>query len=80
MESRKDTKRTVAATDVLKTLWQDGFFRVWRKSGSILEHLSEKGYNFLPSTVRMALKDATYLTKRGKRGVYEYIQKYPFSS
>lgn len=26
----------------------------------------------------MALKRAKHLTRRGKRGTYEYIQKYPF--
>jgi hypothetical protein len=26
----------------------------------------------------MALKRANHLTRRGKRGSYEYIQKYPF--
>lgn len=78
MGSKKNLKMTILATDVLRTLWQDGFFRSWRKSGTILEHLSKKGYNFPPPTVRMALKDADYLTRRGKRGAYEYIQKYPF--
>lgn len=76
---KKNPKGAITTTNVLKKLWQDGFFRVWRTSGSILEHLSEKGYNFPPPTVRMALKAATYLTRRGKRGAYEYIQKHPFS-
>ncbi len=76
MESR-NTKTAKTASGALKILWQEGFFRSWRKSGDIIEFLAKRGNNFLPPTMGMALAAAKYLTRKGKRGSYKYIQKYP---
>jgi hypothetical protein len=69
-----------SATEALKHLWEEGFFRVARKGTAIDSHLAKRGNNFSPPELGMALKRARYLTRRGKRGSYEYIQKYPFIS
>ncbi len=65
-------------TEALRTLWQEGFFKEWRRLSEITAYLAKKGNNFPPPDLGMALKAAKHLTRRGKRGSYEYIQKYPY--
>ena len=60
-------------------LWGEGFFRAWRSANAIDTHLGKIDHHFSPFELGMALKRARYLTRRGTRGRYEYIQKYPFS-
>jgi hypothetical protein len=62
----------------LKILWEVDFFRSWKKKAPIVETLAKRGNNFSDAELGMALKRANHLTRRGKRGGYEYIQKYPF--
>ena len=71
-------KISKTATDALKSLWQEGFFKLRQKSKSIVTKLTKKGNNFSTAELGMALKRAGYLTRVGKRHSYEYIQKYPF--
>lgn len=66
------------ATEALNKLWRNGFFRRWQTQPKIVAHLAEQEHNFEGPELGMALKRARYLTRRGKRGCYEYIQKYPF--
>lgn len=54
------------------------FFKEWRKFPEITAYLAKKGYNFPSPDLGMVLKVAKHLTRRGKRGNYEYIQKYPY--
>jgi hypothetical protein len=68
------------ATEALQHLWEEGFFRSAKKGAAIDAHLGKRGNNFSPPELGMALKRARHLTRRGKRGSYEYIQKYPFVS
>ena len=68
------------ATEALKILWEVGFFRGWKKKAPIVETLAKRGNNFSDPELGMALKRASHLTRRGKRGNYEYIQKYPFEA
>ena len=73
-------KREIAktATGTLSLLWSDEFFKSWQTSPQIVERLAQDGYHFSTPELLMALKRAKYLTRRGKRGSYEYIQKHPF--
>jgi len=69
------------ATEVLKILWEGGFFKERKKYKQIEEHLAKMpngGYHFLSAELATALKRAKYLTRRGGMGNYEYIQKHPF--
>ena len=77
MANRKQ-KVVSTATEALKLFWEEGFLRSWRKFGAIEEHLSKRGYHFSVPELGMALKRAKHLTRRGKKGSYEYIQKHPF--
>ncbi len=75
--ANKKTKIAKTATEALEILWQDAFFRTWRKQTTIVERLAKRGNHFSGPELGMALKRARHLTRRGKRGKYEYIQKYP---
>jgi hypothetical protein len=66
------------ATEALKILWEESFFRGWKKKLAVDEILGKKGNHFSDAELGMALMRAKHLTRRGKRGNYEYIQKYPF--
>jgi hypothetical protein len=71
------TKVARSATEALKILWEDEFFSTWKQKGPVVEALAKKGNHFSDPELGMALMRANYLTRRGKRGQYEYIQKYP---
>lgn len=72
-------KRVVqTATEALKLLWENKFFLAARKMAAIEAHLHRQGYNFSSAELGMALKRAKHLTRMGKHGSYEYIQKYPY--
>ena len=77
MANRK-TEVAKTATAALKILWEQGFVRTWKRKGAIEEHLAKRGNHFSGPELGMALKRAKHLTRRGKHGSYEYIQKYPF--
>ena len=74
----KNIKIAKTATEALKILWHEGFFKIWQKNQKIVMHLAKKGNNFSPAELGMALKRAKHLTRRGERGNFEYIQKYPY--
>jgi hypothetical protein len=44
----------------------------------VVAELSKNDNHFSDAELGMALMRAGHLTRRGKRGSYEYIQKYPF--
>jgi len=74
----KSMKTSKTAPDSLKILWEEGYFRAWRDQAAIVGQLAKRGNNFSGPELGMALKRAKHLTRKGKRGSYEYIQKYPF--
>jgi hypothetical protein len=74
-----DHRAGKTATEALRILWEEGFFSSWKKKASIDESLDKRGNHFSDAELGMALMRAKHLTRRGKRGSYEYIQKYPLS-
>lgn len=66
------------ATEGLKVLWSEKFFEKWEKVSEITKNFCKDHHHFSNAELGMALKRAKYLTRRGKRGSYEYIQKHPF--
>ena len=76
----KRTRIAKTGTEALKILWEEGFFRAWKKVAAIVDRLAKRGNNFSAPELGMALKRAKQLTRRGKRTNYEYIQKHPFVS
>ncbi len=76
MASKNRSAKT--ATEGLKILWEDGFSRTWKKRNAAVEEFAKRDNHFSDAELSMALKRATHLVRRGPRGSYEYIQKYPF--
>jgi hypothetical protein len=66
------------ATEGLKILWEDGFFRTWKKRDAVIEEFAKRDNHFSDAELGMALKRAGHLVRRGPRRSYEYIQKYPY--
>jgi hypothetical protein len=73
----KTPRAATSATQALQILWEENFFTSWKKKAPIVAALAKRGNNFSDAELGMALMRAKHLTRRGKRGSYEYIQKYP---
>jgi hypothetical protein len=77
MGSSHASRVAKTSTEALRHLWDPAFFRAWKKKSEIEAALAKKGNHFSGAELGMALMRAPHLTRRGKRGSYEYIQKYP---
>jgi hypothetical protein len=77
--ANKTARAATSATEALKILWEEKFFVGWKKIAPIEDILAKRGNHFSDAELGMALKRAKYLTRRGKRRNYEYIQKYPYA-
>ncbi len=66
------------ATEALTILWEEGFFESRKRKASIDAELATRGNHFSDAEMGMALMRAKHLTRSGKRGSFEYVQKYPF--
>jgi hypothetical protein len=66
------------APDALRLLWQEKVFLKPKDVRTIEAELAKRGYNFADKNLMMALKDAKFLTRKGERGNYSYVQKHPF--
>ncbi|MEK7601352.1 MAG: hypothetical protein AAB480_02370 [Patescibacteria group bacterium] len=71
-------KIVISATVQVQRLWQKGYFKLAKTLAAVDEHLAKDGYNFGASELAHALARAPYLTRKGKRGAYTYIQKGPY--
>jgi hypothetical protein len=78
MANNRKAQVAKTATQALVILWQESFFRAWKNKGAIDQTLAKRGNNFSTPELGMALRRAKHLTRRGKAGSYEYIQKYPY--
>ena len=67
-----------SATEGLKVLWKEKFFEKARKVQEVVDNFSKRHHHFSDAELGMALKRAKYLSRKGKRGNYEYIQKHPY--
>lgn len=75
----KGNKKIIkTATEALKILWEEKLFLGFKKYVQIEERLGKKGYHFSSAELCTALNRAKYLTRKGNKGNYEYIQKYPY--
>lgn len=66
------------APDALKILWKDKVFLKSKGVRTIEAELEKRGYNFNDKNLMMALKSSKFLTRKGGRGNYFYVQKYPY--
>jgi hypothetical protein len=72
------SKIAKTATEGLRHRWEDQFFETIKDREAVVAAFAKRGNHFSDSELGMALLRAPYLTRRGKRGNYEYIQKHPF--
>jgi len=70
--------------ELLKSLWQDGFFAQAKESSEITGGLAANGYNVLSSSLGVALMRAVrpggFLTRIKRAGKWKYVQKHPITS
>jgi hypothetical protein len=76
MASKQRVAKT--ATEGVKILWESKFFRTWQKMGAVVEALAKRENNFPNGILGKAFQRAEYLMRKGKKGTYEYIQRYPY--
>jgi hypothetical protein len=80
MSAAKSMRKRTTCSEAVRLLWQKGLFREPLSLTKAKASLSQLHYNFPDSTLAMALASAKYLTRRGTRGSYAWIQKHPYSS
>lgn len=66
-----------SAKELLESLWHEDYFSSPRKFNEISQILSKRGNNFSKPELGLALRRATFLLRRGTRGIYEYVQRTP---
>ncbi len=66
------------ATQGLRHLWEEQFFETLKDREAVVEAFATRGNHFSDAELGMALLRASFLTRRGKRGSYSYIQRHPF--
>jgi len=64
--------------EILKSLWEEGFFLEERTVRDIQSCTNIKGYNLNPNTLYSGIRSANFLTRKGSSGQYKYIQTYNF--
>jgi len=58
-------------------LYSEGFFTSAQTLGAVVTQLGHEGYNFSAPSILMSLKSREYLQRRGSKGSYRFVQKYP---
>ncbi len=66
------------APRALQILWKNKVFLKPKDVNGIETELEKRGYNFTDKNLMMALKASQFLTRRGKKGAYLYVQKHPY--
>jgi len=69
---------TRTAPGALKILWKGKFFLKGKRVAEVRDTLEKKGYNFTDHNLMMALKNAKFLTRKGSKGNFKYVQKHPY--
>ena len=77
-------KHNNSIPNLLKILWQEGFFKKHRDVSEITSSFAEKGFHFGSSSLAVnllrAVKPGEFLTRARTGGNWKYIQKYQTSS
>ncbi|MCJ7513019.1 MAG: hypothetical protein MUO23_08620 [Anaerolineales bacterium] len=66
------------APQALRLLWKEGVFLKPKDVRAVEAELEKRGYNFGDKNLMMALKGAKFLTRKGSKGSYSYVQKHPY--
>jgi hypothetical protein len=73
-----DTDIATKPSEALRILWKGKIFFKPKSLSEVIKELEKRGYNFTAQAVDMALKSAKYLKRKGSRGEFTYVQKYPY--
>lgn len=76
-KSRAEGARARKPSEAVERMYRTGFFTDQRRLGEAMQQLGEDGYNFSRQSVHMALMSRAFLQRRGRKGSYHFIQKYP---
>jgi hypothetical protein len=77
-EKMKETEIATKPSEAIRMLWKGKIFLKQKSLAEVMQELEKRGYNFSVQAIDMALKGSKYLTRKGSRGDYKYVQKYPF--
>ena len=66
------------APDALKILWKEKIFLKLKNFNEVKAELEKRGYNFTDYNLGMALKNAKFLTRKGSKGDFTYVQRHPY--
>lgn len=71
---------TIATTapTALRILWKEGVFSTPKNVRTIEGELAKRGYNFGDKNLMMALRSSKFLTRKGQKGSFSYVQKHPY--
>lgn len=75
--SKGNNRTANSAVGALEILWKERFFDTWRNFKSTRLSLEDRGNTFPKPELAIALRQAKYLTRSGKKGDYKYRQKFP---
>lgn len=64
-------------SEAINALYGKGFFATERTLRDSMAQLGRDGYNFSGPSILMALKAKEFLQRRGSKGSYRFVQKYP---
>lgn len=81
---QKPIRKTVKTTEdkskpihSIKKIYKKGFFKEGKKLMNVNSSLKEMGFNFKEGSIQYALDNAEFLDRRGNKGKYKWIQKFP---
>lgn len=76
-EQKPAKPRPESPSAAINALYEKGFFSEERSLGDSVRELRGNGYNFGAPSIVMALKTKEFLQRRGTKGKYRFVQKYP---
>jgi hypothetical protein len=74
----KDKEVATKPSEAVRLLWKGKLFLKPKSLPEVMKELEDRGYNFTLQAKDMALKGSKYLTRKGLRGEFTYVQKYPY--
>ncbi len=74
------SQKMTTAIELIKMLYNEGYFSTWRSQKEVKEYLEEKGFNFSNQLILLSLKNATkkgFLTKKIENKKIKFSQREP---
>lgn len=68
----------IKLSEILESLWEEGFFKIEKTFAEIKSHIKLNGYNPNENSLRSAIDRAAFLTRKGSSGRYKYVQSFNY--